>query len=187
MTTYFDLFLGFVQVGLFSIGGGYAAIPLIRDQALSRGWLTMSEFTDLVTIAEMTPGPIALNAATFVGMRTGGVIGALVASVSVILPSLVIVTLLAYFYQKYSKTDVMQTLLSGVRPAVVALIGSAALSIFVQAIFAAGQVAFENVRILSVVLFAGALFLIRRMKWSPILVMALCGVVNLAAELVFNS
>ena len=123
---YFDLFLGFVQVGLFSVGGGYAAIPLIRDQALTRGWLTMSEFTDLVTIAEMTPGPIALNAATFVGVRTGGVLGALIASVSVILPSLVIVTLLAYIYQKYRKTDTMQILLSGVRPAVVALIGSPA-------------------------------------------------------------
>lgn len=181
---YFDLFLGFVQVGLFSVGGGYAAIPLIRDQALARGWLTMSEFTDLVTIAEMTPGPIALNAATFVGIRTGGVLGALIASVSVILPSLVIVTILAYIYQKYRKTDTMQILLSGVRPAVVALIGSAAVSIFVQAIFVAGEVAIGNIRVVSVVLFAGALFLIRKMKWSPILVMALCGLANLIVEFV---
>ena len=181
---YFDLFLGFVQVGLFSVGGGYAAIPLIRDQALTRCWLTMSEFTDLVTIAEMTPGPIALNAATFVGVRTGGVLGALIASVSVILPSLVIVTLLAYIYQKYRKTDTMQILLSGVRPAVVALIGSAAVSIFVQAIFVAGEVAIGNIRVVSVVLFVGALFLIRKMKWRPILVMALCGLANLIVEFV---
>ena len=118
---YLELILGFLQVGMFSIGGGYAAIPLIREQALSHGWLSLAEFTDLVTIAEMTPGPIALNAATFVGIRTGGIPGALLATFSCILPSLIIVTTLAMLYQKFRKTDAMQVLLSGVRPAVVAL------------------------------------------------------------------
>ena len=97
-----QLFLSFMQVGMFSIGGGYAAMPFIRSQVVSvHGWLTMSEFTDLVTIAEMTPGPIAVNAATFVGNRLAGFTGAIVATMGCILPSCLIVSLLAYLYRKY--------------------------------------------------------------------------------------
>ena len=78
---YIQLFLSFIQVGMFSIGGGYAAMPLIQSQVVQgHGWLTMSEFTDLITIAEMTPGPIAVNSATFVGIRIAGVPGAMVAT-----------------------------------------------------------------------------------------------------------
>ena len=85
---YLQLFLSFLQVGAFSIGGGYAAMPLIQSQVVtSHGWLTMSEFTDLITIAEMTPGPIAVNSATFVGIRIAGVGGAVIATLGCILPS----------------------------------------------------------------------------------------------------
>ena len=91
-----DLFLCFVQVGLFSIGGGYAAMPMIQAKAVEYyHWLTMSEFTDLMTIAEMTPGPITVNSATFVGIRMAGIPGALVATMGCILPSLIIVSLLS--------------------------------------------------------------------------------------------
>ncbi len=90
-----DLFLCFVQVGLFSIGGGYAAMPMIQALAVEHyHWLTMGEFTDLMTIAEMTPGPITVNSATFVGIRMAGIPGALVATMGCILPSLIIVSLL---------------------------------------------------------------------------------------------
>ena len=181
---YLELILGFLQVGMFSIGGGYAAIPLIREQALSHGWLSLAEFTDLVTIAEMTPGPIALNAATFVGIRTGGIPGALLATISCILPSLIIVTTLAMLYQKFRKTDAMQVLLSGVRPAVVALIGSAALSILLQVLFGSETVILSDFRIVSCILFVAALFLIRVRKMSPILVMLMCGAVNLVLRII---
>ena len=94
---YLQLFLSFLQVGAFSIGGGYAAMPLIQSQVVtSHGWLTMSEFTDLITIAEMTPGPIAVNSATFVGIRIAGVGGAVIATLACILPSCLIVSLLAF-------------------------------------------------------------------------------------------
>lgn len=84
---YLQLFLSFLQVGAFSIGGGYAAMPLIQSQVVtSHGWLTMSEFTDLITIAEMTPGPIAVNSATFVGIRIAGVGGAVIATLAVSSP-----------------------------------------------------------------------------------------------------
>ena len=93
---YIQLFLSFIQVGMFSIGGGYAAMPLIQSQVVQgHGWLTMSEFTDLITIAEMTPGPIAVNSATFVGIRIAGVPGAMVATFGCILPSCIIVSILA--------------------------------------------------------------------------------------------
>lgn len=99
---YLQLFLSFLQVGMFSIGGGYAAIPLIRDQIVtSHTWLTMNEFTDLITIAEMTPGPIAVNSATFVGIRITGPLGAVIATLGCITPSLLIVSLLAYIYYRY--------------------------------------------------------------------------------------
>ncbi|MEG0901675.1 MAG: chromate transporter, partial [Clostridia bacterium] len=94
-----ELFFSFLQVGLFSIGGGYAALPLIQHQVVeAHTWLTMSEFTDLITIAEMTPGPIAVNSATFVGIRIAGVGGALIATLGCILPSMLIVSMLAYVY-----------------------------------------------------------------------------------------
>ena len=95
---YLQLFWSFFQIGLFSIGGGYAAMPLIQNQVVDlHHWLTLSEFTDLITISQMTPGPIAINSATFVGIRIGGVGGALVSTLGCILPSLIIVMTLAYF------------------------------------------------------------------------------------------
>ena len=93
---YLQLFLSFLQIGALSFGGGYAAMPLIQAQIVTNhGWLSMSEFTDLVTIAEMTPGPIAVNSATFVGTKIGGVPGALVATAGCILPACILVTLIA--------------------------------------------------------------------------------------------
>ena len=136
-----DLFLCFVQVGLFSIGGGYAAMPMIQAKAVEHyHWLTMGEFTDLMTIAEMTPGPITVNSATFVGIRMAGIPGALVATMGCILPSLIIVSLLSWLYEKYRSMDAMQAVLACLRPAVVALIASAALTILRVVVFAGGVV-----------------------------------------------
>ena len=99
---YLQLFLSFLQIGMFSFGGGYVAMPLIQGQVVTlHGWLTMSEFTDLITISQMTPGPIAVNSATFVGMKIAGIPGAVVATAGCILPSCIIVTILARLYLKY--------------------------------------------------------------------------------------
>ena len=108
-----QLFFSFLQIGLFSFGGGYAAVPLIQEQIVNiHGWLDMDQFTDLITISQMTPGPIAINSATFVGIRIGGIPGALVATLGCILPSCIIVTLLAKLYLKYQKLDVLQSVLT---------------------------------------------------------------------------
>ena len=101
---YLQLFLSFLQVGMFSFGGGYAAMPLIQGQVVTgHHWLSMSEFTDLITISQMTPGPIAVNSATFVGIKIAGIPGALAATFGCILPSCIIVTVIAKLYFKISQ------------------------------------------------------------------------------------
>ena len=135
MSVLLKLFLSFFQIGLFSIGGGYAAMPLIQAQSVDiHHWLTPLEFADLVTIAEMTPGPIAINSATFVGMRVGGIAGVIVATLGNILPSVIIMLILAKLYEKYHEQKLMKHILEGVRPTVVAAIFTAGLSLLSLAV-----------------------------------------------------
>ena len=173
-----ELFLSFLQVGLFSVGGGYVAIPLIRQQVVDQhGWISMAIFNDLVTIAEMTPGPIGINAATFVGVRAAGLPGAIVASLGFVLPSLVIVSLLGWLYFRYRKVQMMQSILGGLRPVVVALIASAALGIALQAVFGGLTVSIAAADWLALCLMIAAFVALRVLKWHPILTMLGCGVV----------
>lgn len=182
-----QLFLSFAQIGCFSIGGGYAAMPLIQEQVVTgHNWLTMDEFTDLITIAEMTPGPIAVNSATFVGIRIAGIPGAIVATFGCILPSIVIVSILAWIYYRYKSVSTLQSILSSLRPAVVALIAAAGLSILKTAVFSGQAIAAANVNWLQLVSFTAAFFVLRKYKWNPILVMVLCGAAGFAAALLFT-
>ena len=181
---YLQLFLSFLQIGAFSFGGGYAAMPLIQEQVVTlHGWLTADTFADLVTIAEMTPGPIAVNAATFVGIRIAGFAGAVVATFGCILPSLFIVSLLAFVYYRYKSLALLQSVLGALRPAVVALIAAAGLGILKQVVFAGQAMAPQNVQWVGVALFAAAFGILRRRRWSPILVISLCGAGGLALGL----
>ena len=180
---YIQLFLSFIQVGMFSIGGGYAAMPLIQSQVVQgHGWLTMSEFTDLITIAEMTPGPIAVNSATFVGIKIAGMPGALVATLGCILPSCIIVTIIAYLYMRYRNLDTLQGILGMLRPAVVALIASAGISILITAFFRDSGIKLSSCNPKAVVIFAGCLILLRK-RVNPVLVMVLAGIVNVGLSL----
>ena len=182
---YLQLFWSFFQIGLFSIGGGYAAMPLIQNQVVDlHHWLTLSEFTDLVTISQMTPGPIAVNSATFVGIRIAGLPGALVATLGCIFPSLFIVSLLAFVYYRYKNLSILQSVLASLRPAVVALIASAGLSILLQVAFGGAEMAVVNANWVGIVLFAASFAALRVLKWNPILVMVLCGVGNLLVGLI---
>ena len=170
-----DLLFAFLQVGAFSIGGGYAAMPLIKSLTVdSHAWLTAAEFADLVTIAEMTPGPIALNAATFVGMRMAGFPGALAATFGCVLPSLVIVSVLSWLYTRFRSGRGMQTILSALRPVVVALIASAAISLIQVACTASGG----GFSLPGCLLMLAAFAVLRWLKWNPILVMGLCGLMG---------
>ena len=111
--TLLQLLFSFLQIGLLSIGGGYAALPIIQDQVVAmHGWLSMREFADILTISQMTPGPIAINAASFVGTKIAGLPGALVASLGVVLPSFIIVLTLSFLYYKYRQLDAIQAVQS---------------------------------------------------------------------------
>lgn len=177
------LFFAFLQVGLFSVGGGYAAIPLIQDQIVSiHGLMTLEEFSDLVTVAEMTPGPISINSATFVGMRIAGIPGVLICTLGCIIPSFCICLTLAHFYYKYRTVGGVQLVLASLRPAVVALIASAGASILMLGLFQAelGDIVLGNIRIVELVIFAAALAILRRFKVSAITVILGSGVVGTA-------
>lgn len=126
-----QLLCSFLQIGLLSIGGGYAAIPLIGEQTVRlHAWLTAAEFGDLVTIAEMTPGPIAVNAASFVGMRLGGPFGAVLATVGCILPGCALSLALAALYRCRPDAPLVRTVLATLRPVTAGLIGAAALGVY---------------------------------------------------------
>lgn len=175
------LFWSFFQIGMFSIGGGMAAMPLIQNQVVNlHHWLTLTEFTDLITIAEMTPGPIAINSATFVGIRIAGIPGAIVATIGCIFPSCVIVSLLAWIYFKFKELTVVQGILSGLRPTIVALIASAGLSIFILTVW--GEEGFstnpQTSNLVSVLLFTVAIFILRKWKPNPIYVMLGSGIIG---------
>ena len=177
---YPQLFLSFLQIGAFSFGGGYAAMPLIQSQVVEHHkWLSMSEFTDLITISQMTPGPIAVNSATFVGIKVAGTLGAIVATIGCILPSCILVTLLAKLYLRYRKMELLQDILKMLRPAVVALIASAGVSIMVSAFWPEGMVELKKTQMDMVVIFIVAVYLIELKKWNPVLVMALSGAAKL--------
>ena len=176
---YWDIFFCFLKIGAFSFGGGYAALPLIQGEVVGNyGWLSMREFTDLVTISQMTPGSIAVNAATFVGTRLAGLPGAVIATAGCVLPACFIVTLVAKMYLKYRDMTLLQGVFDILRPAVVALIAASGVDILMsafwnhEAIFALGDV---NLRLAGIFVFS--LVLLLKFRMNPILVMLLAGVI----------
>lgn len=183
---YLQLFLSFLQIGLFSFGGGYAAMPLIQGQVVdAHGWLSMGEFSDLITISQMTPGPIAINAATFVGIKIAGVPGALTATLGCILPSCVIVLLIAKLYLKYRNVSVLQGILNSLRPAVVAMIASAGISILAAAFWGAeGPVSLAGTNWIMVCIFAACILLLQKCRLNPVWVMVLAGIMNAAVSFI---
>lgn len=185
---YLQLFWSFVQVGLFSFGGGYAAMPLIQNQVVdTHGWLSMNEFADVITISQMTPGPIGINAATFVGTRIAGLAGAIVATLGCVFPSCIIVLLLAHVYYKYRGLATVQGILNGLRPAVIAMIASAGLALVILAFWNGKGISsnIENIDFISVVLFLLAIVILRKWKVNPVAVMTGAGIIGLCLYTVF--
>ena len=175
---YLELFWSFFQIGLFSIGGGYAAMPLIQNQVVDiHPWLTMTQFADIMTIAEMTPGPIAINSATFVGIQVAGLLGAIIATLGCVVPSCIIVLTLAYVYYRFRGLSIVQGILTGLRPAVVAMIASAGLSLLIMALYGERSIPTDVFRfdLIALVLFAAGFFVLRKWKPNPLWVMAGCG------------
>jgi chromate transporter len=179
------LFYTFAKIGLFGFGGGYAMLSMIQGEVVTRyHWMNASEFTDIVAISQMTPGPIGINSATYVGytsvVNAGfapvyGVMGSAIATFAVVLPSFILMILLSKFFLKYQKHPVVENIFSGLRPGVVGLLAAAALVLMTSENFGSPE---QDMRqfVISVVIFLAAFVATRKYKVNPILMIVLCGI-----------
>ena len=185
MMIFLELFYTFLKIGLFSFGGGYGMLSVIQGEVVARhGWLSAAEFTDIVAVSQMTPGPIGINSATYVGytavLNSGApewlaVMGSLVASFAVMLPSIVLMLIVSRFFMKYSKHSSVEAVFKGLRPAGVGLIASAALLLMTVENF--GSPAETPLQFwVSVALFVAAFVAMKFFKISPILILILAGI-----------
>lgn len=177
-----NLFIAFFQIGLFTIGGGIASLPLIETIIVKEKlWITFEEFSHLVIISEMTPGPIVVNASTFVGNKVAGLIGGLVATFGSVLPSVIIVIGLAKIYYKYKELAVIDNLLNGLKPVIVGLIASATIGIVLVALFNTRSFDLSqfDFNLIKIILFSIYLFIMRKYKPSPISIIFLSGILGL--------
>ena len=124
-----ELFLTFLKIGAFTIGGGYAMIPLIQEEVIGHGWMELPEIIDFIAVSESTPGPIAINMATFIGSQTAGILGAVVATAGIVLPSFLIILLIAKLFSSFSENKVVKAVMSGIRPVVIGLIAASLFSV----------------------------------------------------------
>jgi len=153
--TYFNLFLVFFKVGLFSFGGGYAILPLMQHEVVDvNKWISFKEFMDIVAVSQITPGPISINLATHVGYRIGGTLGSTIATTSVILPSIIIISLIVIFLKRFSKLPVVQRVFKSLRITVVGLILAAGIALFVKE----NLIDYKSYIIFTSVLIGGLLF-----------------------------
>ena len=181
---FLELFYTFLKIGLFSFGGGYGMLSVIQGEVVTRhGWLSAAEFTDIVAVSQMTPGPIGINSATYVGytavLNSGApewlaVMGSLVASFAVMLPSIVFMLVVSRFFMKYSKHGSVEAVFKGLRPAVVGLIASAALLLMTEENFGSPTETPLQFGV-SVALFVAAFVAMKFFKVSPILILILAG------------
>jgi chromate transporter len=170
MSTLLRLFFTFFKIGAFTFGGGYAMLPLMQEETIkNHHWLTQKEFMEIIAIAEMTPGPVSINSATFIGYRTAGVVGSAVATLGVIMPSVIVVLLITILFKQFKNSPWTKAILSGIKPAIIGLILIALVSL--------GQATLIDLRSLLVALLA--FFLLVKFKLHPILVIALSAVYGL--------
>ena len=175
-----ELFLTFFEIGALTFGGGYAMIPLVREQVLAHGWLTEEELLNMIAVSESTPGPIAVNMATFVGSQQAGVIGSALATLGVALPSFIIILIISALLKNFLKYNGVKAFLEGVRPCVVALISGTALTLFLSVLLEIGNKDFTlNFDIKGIIIFALVILIatvfkkIKGKKPSPILMIAI--------------
>ena len=147
---FLELFLTCFKVGLFTIGGGAAIIPILQQEVVAKGWISMEEVLTYIAISESTPGPIAINMATFVGSSQGGFLGALCATLGMVLPSFIIILVIAKFFSKFSENRYIKTVLTSIRPFVVGMILSAGLYLVISAVGIASPEAIKNIDLSSV-------------------------------------
>lgn len=172
-----QLFFSFFKIGLLSFGGGYAVLPLIEEEVVrNQHWLTGAEYADLLTISQITPGPITINAASFVGTKIHGLPGSILATLGCISPPVIISLLLAWVYTRFKEQGLIQGVLSGLRPAIVGLISSACVSIVILTLWGqAAPLLGQNIDYLALSLLFLTLVLLKLKIIKPIGAIALSG------------
>ena len=181
---YLDLFLGFLKVGCFTFGGAYGAIPLIRDVVNTYGWLSEEELTHMIAISESTPGPIMVNMATYVGSSQGGLFGAFLATLAVVLPSFLIILLVTSILKNSWKKPIVQALLKGLKPCIVGIILATGLYMVIHHCLPAGT-AFDFSAVIITVLLAAILILWKKWKKKPLSPLVLIGLSALLGILIY--
>ncbi len=187
---FLQLFYTFLKIGLFGFGGGYAMLSLIQGEVVTRhNWISSSEFTDIVAISQMTPGPIGINSATYIGytaiVNAGysheiGILGSILATFAVVLPSFILMLTISKFLLKYKKHPLVESVFKGLRPAVVGLLAAAALLLMTPENFSSPDTNLYQF-IISVTLFVAAFVGTRFFKVNPILMIVICGAVGAIA------
>lgn len=173
---YLKLFWEFLKIGAFTFGGGYAMLPLMRQAVLENAWSTENKIVDLIAVSESTPGPLAVNMSTYIGAETAGIGGALAATFGVVLPSFLIILLISGSYRKFRTSRIVRGAMEGLRPAVVALVAAALLSVAGSAFDVGDLLSLRNLTGIVAVLIAA--FLSYKKK-HPILIIAVSAIVGL--------
>ncbi|MDO5396943.1 MAG: chromate transporter [bacterium] len=178
-----ELFLTFFKIGAFTFGGGYAMLPLIQEEVTSHGWMSMEQLVNFIAVSESTPGPFAVNTATYIGTETAGFFGAAAATLGVVLPSFIIILIIAKFFSAFSKNRFVIGCMNGLKPAVIAMIASAVLSV-AQSVFFHDGISLDAVRscsfISSAAIFVSALILTFK-KLHPIAIILISAALGIIA------
>ncbi len=186
---YLELFYTFFTIGLFTFGGGYAMLPLIQQKVLENGWLSLEEIVDFVAVSESTPGPFAVNIATYVGTETGGVLGALCATLGVVLPSFLVILIVAKCYIRFKQSKLVSGAMFSLRATVVGLMAGALYGMLPTVFFHEMKVAWENILtpefLCSLGIF-GTMLVLALKKVSPILLIVASAAVGIICGLIFN-
>ena len=181
---YLELFITFFTIGLFTFGGGYAMLPLIQNAVLENQWLSESEIVNFIAVSESTPGPFAVNIATYVGMETGGFLGSVCSTLGVVLPSFCVILIVARIYKQFQESKVVKGCMTGLRPTVIGLIAGAVLTIG-QTVFFPDGFGFANldfyVIIVSLIICALGMFLLFKKKVHPIILIVVSAVLGVGA------
>ena len=179
---YLQLFYVFFCIGAFTFGGGYAMLPLMQQQVLARGWAGEEELIHFIAVSESTPGPFAVNMATYIGAEMGGVLGSVCATLGVVLPSFVVILIVAKCYDKFRQSRIVKGCMSGLKPAVVGLIANAFLNVFITIFCPAGFALelFTQVRTYIYLGIFGVMLVLAFKKVHPILIICLSAVIGIA-------
>ena len=178
---FLELFITFFMIGAFTFGGGYAMLPLVQEEVLRKGWMPLSEIVNFIAISESTPGVFAVNMATYVGSEMGGLFGAICATLGVVLPSFIIILIVARCYDAFRRNKIIAGAMTGLKPAVVGLISAAILSIAKTVLMPTGALVMGTALLVSLVIFAIGLFLVLKKKAHPVLVIVMGAALGMAA------